>query len=193
MGPKKRGRPPGTGKHQIAKRMAEESKMSQETTRPPLRAEMRPPVQEDSRLEAERRAKEIMENLEGVNLETVDEFWAPPAPDGWTYEWKVRTVLNQEDPSRQRDQAQMGWEPVPRDRHPEMMPSGDYSVIERKGMILMQRPKQVTDMIRNRDKKRARDQVKAKEEQLGAAPDGTIQRTLADVRKSFAPVVIPDE
>ena len=171
--------------------------MAEELTRAPMREavreEMRPPVSLDPRAEADRRTKEILESLEGVNLDSSDEFWAPPPPAGWTYEWKRRTVYNQEDPAYTLDQKLHGWSEVPCGRHPEMMPPGNYATIERKGMVLMERPTQIVEMFRKKEINKAREQIQAKEAQLHATPDGTMQRTLADVRKSFAPVVIPDK
>ncbi len=60
------------------------------------------PVMKDSTAaslaRAEARLREIRQNLpEGGALR--DKFWAPDAPPGFTYEWKVRTVLNEEQSS----------------------------------------------------------------------------------------------
>ena len=47
---------------------------------------------------AEARLREIRDSIpEGGALR--DKFWAPEAPAGWTYEWKVRTVMNEEQSS----------------------------------------------------------------------------------------------
>ena len=80
-----------------------------------------------------------------------------------------------------------------------MMPStGNYAAIERKGMILMERPKEITDEVRSTDLRRARQQVRQKEEQLNSAPDGTLQRkksdgsSLANIKKSYEAIPIPE-
>ena len=66
------------------------------------------------------------------------------------------------------------------------MPSNwDGQTIERKGMILMERPKEISDEIRRIDQKRARDQVRTKEAQLAGAPDGTFTRDDPRVRPSI--------
>ena len=70
-----------------------------------------------------------------------DKFWAPPPPDGWDYQWKRRSVYNQEDPAYQVELARQGWEAVPLSRHSEMMPRGwSGQTIEVEGMTLMERP-----------------------------------------------------
>jgi len=179
--------------------------------RPPPRREQRAPmrddmlpemrIEEDTLAAAERRAKEIMEHAGGQFSEAPDKFNVPAdkVPDGWTYEWKMRTVLNQENPAYQIQLANTGWTAVPLSRHPEMMPHG-YSgnTIEMDGVMLMERPKSITDMVKTQDRRRAADQVRFKEEQLGAAPAGQFDRAnkgsaLASVKKSYAPIPVPSE
>lgn len=168
--------------------------------RPPLRSPLR---DASPRAAAEARAAEIMEHLGGVE-EGSDEFYIDPKviPDGWTYEFKRYTVYGQTDPSYQVALQRMGWEAVPARRHPEMMPA-DWGggTIERKGQVLMERPKSITDMIQKRDLKRARDQVRFKEEQLSSAPakdhmprsgdPGGDARTKPNITKSYEPMPVP--
>ena len=115
-----------------------------------------------------------------------------------SYEWKMKSVLGLEDPTYQTQLARTGWEAVPTDRHPDMMPLGDkYPIIERKGMVLMERPKIISDRIRERDKKKAREQVRAKEAQLSATPEGQFDRNADDrtrprIKKSFEALEVPE-
>jgi hypothetical protein len=145
---------------------------------------------EDPRAAAAKRAAEIRGHLGSLDDGT-DEFVAPSAPDGWTYEWKRKTILGPEDPAHQVHLARTGWEPVETSRHPEMMPGqGSHPVIERKGMILMQRPSVITEEVRQIELSRARSQVRTKEEQLSGTPEGGLgHREHAQVRpkigKSF--------
>jgi hypothetical protein len=164
--------------------------------RPSLRAPMR---DEDPRARAAARAAQIKGHLGSMD-EGIDEFFIEPTvvPDGWTYEWKRKTVMGAEDPSYQVSLARMGWEPVPAGRHPEMMPAGmSKADIERKGMILMERPKEITDEARAIEHRRAREQVYVKEQQLSNAPEGTLTRDHAqarpNIKKSYSPVSIPKE
>jgi hypothetical protein len=134
----------------------------------------------DALKSAKKRAEEIRQH--GGDLEDgTDDFWVDTStiPEGWSYEWKRFTVWGQEDPSYQVGLRRAGWEPVPASRHPEMMPVG-YSgedIILRKGMILMERPQEITDEIRAKDRKEARDAVRAKEAQLNDAPAGQFERS----------------
>ena len=155
---------------------------------------------EDPRDRAARRAAEIKANRGDVDLDSIDEFYIDPAiiPDGWSYEWKRHTLLGREDPSYQVSLARAGWEAVPASRHPEMMPvNSKMSLIERKGMILMERPMSLTNEARDVELRRARMQVRAKEQQLGSTPDGTMTRDHArvkpNVKKSYEPMPIPED
>jgi hypothetical protein len=110
-------------------------------------------------------------------------------PEGWSYEWKRHLLLGAEDPSYNVSLAREGWEPVPVNRdnmHRAMMPmnwTGAY--IERKGQILMERPTEIVEEIRAMDRRRARDQVRAKEAQLSGTPEGTLTREDARVRPNI--------
>lgn len=169
------------------------------TAGPELRPELRPEMRdEDPRARAARRAAEIRDNLGGSMDDGIDEFAAPPAPDGWTYEWKRKEVLGKEDHTYLTSLFRKGWEPVPANRHPSMMPEGNYATIERKGMILMERPKELTDEAREIERRKARQQVRVKEEQLSVAPPGQFERTnkdnpLTKINKSFQPMEIPKD
>jgi hypothetical protein len=162
--------------------------------RPSLRPQMR---DDDPRVRAAQRAAEIRGHLGSID-DGIDEFAAPPAPEGWTYEWKRHSIVNQEDRTHMSSLRHKGWDPVPANRHPEMMPENSGSEpIMRKGMILMERPKEISDEIRNTNLRRARSQVQIKEKQLTSAPDGTFDRTHERVKpkinKSFQAMPIPEE
>ena len=182
----------------VAKRRGRPRKVDPETVetvsiRQPMRAEMREP---DPRSAAAKRAQEILENI-GQADEGQDDFRTPKAPDGWTYEWKRNTLFNQEDPAYMTSLLRTGWEPVPAKRHPEMMPIGAMKSIERKGMILMERPAEVTRKFEEADRRRARLQMRAKEEQLGSAPQGQFGRDHAQaapkINKSYEPLPVPKD
>lgn len=161
----------------------------------------RPPLREDDpRARAAKRAAELV--LHGIDEEvSSDKFAIPPEdiPDGWTYEWKTDTVLGQENPAYQVQIARAGWEAVPLARHPSYMPRGHKgSMITRDGMVLMERPTEIVERAKAREYRNARDQVRQKEIQLGAAPDGQFRRadakgdSLATLGKSYEHIPIPD-
>lgn len=170
----------------------------QASNRPPLRSQMRA---DDpwSASAAAQRAAEVLGHIKTVD-DGVDEFAIDlnRIPDGWTAEWKTKTVLGAEDPAQMVAYQRMGWEPAPTSLFPELMPN-DWkgNTVERKGMILMLRPKQITDMVRQADARRARDQIRAKEAQLSSAPDGQFTRDHAQVKpkisKGYEPMPIPQD
>lgn len=157
------------------------------------------PREEDPRARAARRALELREQTSSDD-DGVDKFYIDPKliPDGWSYEWKKFTVLGKEDPSYQVSVARKGWEAVPCYRHPTLMPIGyQGETIEREGMILMERPLEITQEAKARDLRVARAQVRGKEEQLGGSPAGTFERDnkgtpLVNVKKSFEHIKIPE-
>ena len=165
----------------------------------PRAAKRGPKREEDPRTRAARRAAELREHL-GDSDEGTDEFHIPPSdiPPGWAYEWKRKTMLGAEDPAYQVALARAGWEPVPTARHPEYMPGdGNYPIIERKGMVLMERPLEINEEAHARELRKARGQVRQKEEQLSAPGVGEFERSnkdksLVKVRKSYEAIPVPD-
>lgn len=166
------------------------------------RAEMRaaPAKEMSSKDRAAKRADELMGRVDDIS-EGIDEFGIPEGdqPEGWTYEWKRHKVLNQEDPSYQVQLAHNGWDAVPADRHPNYMPTNYTGVaIERKGMVLMERPTVINEKIKALDKQRARDQVRNKEAEIAGTPNGTLPRdadarTRPRISKGFeAPIAVPE-
>ena len=164
--------------------IAEKSAMSTTPERPAMRPELR---EDDPRARAAARAAQIRNDNGGMD-EGTDEFYIPRdiVPEGWTYEWKRHTIWNQEDPAYTVQLAREGWEPVPVARHPQMMPSNwEKGTIERKGMILMERPREISDEVRRIEQRRAREQVRIKEAQLSGTPEGTLDRVAPSIKKTF--------
>lgn len=187
--PRPTGRPPLTGNLEKATENAELQ-----------RPDMRPDLHiEDPRERARIRARQILEHISDID-DTTDEFYIPESiiPDGWTYQWKMWSVLNQHDPHYQSDLRRKGWDYVPASRHPDMAPMGSSEQrIFRKGMVLMERPTEVDDIVKERYVQAAKNQVKMKEQQLNSEPPGTFERVnkdapLAKVKKSWSPMPTPD-
>lgn len=152
------------------------------------------PSKADSLARAEARLRDIRGSLpEGGALR--DKFWAPEAPHGWTYEWKVRTVMNEEQHSYQVELARNGWEPVPLNRHPELMPKGwKGETIEVEGLVLMERPAVLTQEDRAVEARNAREAVLTKEQQLRSGRDGDLgRREVHRFSKSRAPIEVPSD
>lgn len=157
------------------------------------------PREEDPRSRAAKRAAELRSTID-PNHDENDEFWIDPItiPDGWTYEWKTFSVLGQENASAMLNYRRAGWEEVPMRRHPEMMPLGSSEqFIFRKGMVLMERPKVISDDFEDRMKRRAKQQVLDKEaEAKGGAyanPDAGFEARGNKISRKFeAGMAVPD-
>jgi hypothetical protein len=105
--------------------------------------------------------------------------WYAEAPGGWTYEWKTHSVWNKEYPQYMNNLYRKGWQAVPASRHRDLMfPEYDGESIIIDGMILMERPKELTDRQRLRDYRKAIDQMKFSEQKLTEAPPGTAPRDI---------------
>ncbi len=160
---------------------------------------LRPPMREmDSVARAAQRAQEILGDADSLDTGS-DKYYIDPdiIPDGWDYQWRRKEVYGKEDPSYMVNLKRMGWEEVPAARHPEMMPGGYRGAIERDGLVLMERPMEITHRARASELREAQRLVRAKEEQLGHAPAGQFERDHQNVRprikKSYSPVEIPGD
>ncbi len=157
----------------------------------------RPPLREDPRAEAARRAAELREHRadkpaggDAMDVRHLE-------PEGWTYQWHTWSIYEQRQNRNMMDSEARGWQPVPRERHPELMPKdSDMEVIIDKGCILMQIPKEIADEYRQAEIKAARDQVRWKEEAIAGSPDGTMTRDHAQAKprisKSYEAMKIPE-
>ena len=162
------------------------------SSRPSMRVDMR---EESPLARAARRAAEI-KNAGGITDHGVDEFYVDPSsiPEGWSYEWKRKFIMGQEDPTYQLSLIQMGWEPVPASRHRGMVPEGSGNTIERKGMILMERPAVITDEMRRKDNTNARNAVESRKQALDSAK-GMLgredSRVAPKISKGYEPMLPP--
>jgi hypothetical protein len=206
--PRRRGRPPGSGKAKIVKAESPQTPSGAAVeavlspVAEPARPSVRPALREDPRLAAARRAAEIRGHFQGNMDDGTDRFAAPMPPEGWTYEWKRKSVMGMEDHSHMTNLKRAGWEEVPVDLdadHRSMMPHNwSGNTIERDGLVLMMRPSVITEEMRQIELRRARGQVQAKEQQLNEAPMGQFERTnkdqsLAKVKKGYEPIAVPKE
>ena len=95
-------------------------------------------------------------------------------PPGSSYEWKRYSVSGQtadHDPFYLASMRRQGWEPVDPKRHPTWVPPGfDKPYIIRDGLILMERPIELTQEARDEVRKLSRQQMVEAEQRLGMAP-----------------------
>lgn len=116
----------------------------------------------------------------------VDKFALPEAmtakfkENGMSVEWKREVVYGAHDPSYDVFMREQGWEPVDGKRFPEYVGTGHTGPIRRDGLILCERPIELTREAMREEREAARDAVRIKEEQLGEAPPGQLQRHRKD-------------
>lgn len=164
---------------------------------PPTTSPTRPDPREEATssqdpvVRARDRAAQIRAALDDIP-ELSNEFDIPPGyiPQGWSYQWIRASTLGKEDPDNLMSRAATGWQPVPLARHRTMMPTNyKGSYIERKGLILMERPMEITLEMQRRDQMLAKQVVRDKEISLGDTPANTLPR---DANPKTAPKVDVD-
>jgi hypothetical protein len=136
-------------------------------------------IPEDHAMRARQRMAELR-SLHGDDDNASEVFvdkWFAQSPPGWTYEWKTHSVWNKEYPQYYTSLLRTGWSPVPSARHRDLVFAGyDNDSIIIDGMILMERPKELTDRVKKRELSKAIDQVRNSEAKLTEAPPGTAPR-----------------
>lgn len=123
-------------------------------------------------------------------------------PDGMDYQWVTDSILGQPAPQRRARFERKGWTPVPSPRHDgKFMPKGFQGEINVDGLVLMERPLELSVRAKQRNLMKARDQVHAKEAQLtgGDIPGVTLDThhksavSKNKVNKSYEGYVPPGE
>lgn len=137
-----------------------------------------------------------------------DPFYINPAeiPSGSTWEWKRATIMGQPDQENQISAKEAGWLPVTwgmrlsSKRPPGLTELGLDEPVFRKGMMLMERPVELTREARTEDSQRASQQVLDKFRELGQAPAETLPRDHPNLRnrvtREYAPASgldVPDD
>ena len=93
-------------------------------------------------------------------------------PQGWTYEWRTRSVKGAPWTQAIADDEESGWTPVPASRHPgKIMPRGFEGPIEFNGLMLMERDVRLTMLA-----KAARDKAANEQLQISRSMQGLMQR-----------------
>lgn len=139
----------------------------------PIRETIREPVRAKGKKEIVGRDGKILSRKRGS---TTDRFFVPQniIPDGWSYEWKSETIAGAENTAHMMHCAENGWTPVMAEAHPGLFMPNDYKgPIRRDGMILCERPIELTQEARQEESEAARQLTRAQKEQLGLAmPEG---------------------
>ena len=165
----------------------------------PAPSPVRSSLREDPREAAARRAAELRAHRSDrpVGDDEFDVSYLEERKPGWKFQWAAWSVAEMRQTTNMMNVEARGWSFCARDEFPELMPKdADGDVIMRKGMVLMEIPKEIYDDYQNAEIKAARDQVRWKEQAIAGTPDGTLPRDHAQVRpkinKSFESMKIPD-
>lgn len=135
------------------------------------------PRSEGLREDAGREAPRTRRRTRGVQ----DDRFAIPAHiqarmPGSTLEWKRESVYGKDDPHHLMALKENGWLEVQTDQLPGLMPEGVKGAIRRDGMVLMERPIELTREAEAEMRALANDQVRAQKEAMGQTPTGTLDR-----------------
>lgn len=155
------------------------------------------PRKEESDIRAGIRTAPIRERKrKGGQLADKFHIEASEIPDGMSYEWKTHTVYGKEDPSYSVMLRDQGWEPVTAERHPDLVSDGYNGPIIRDGLMLMERPMELTREAQAEDRAAAREVVSIKKQQMGQAPAGTMTREAPNlqnkIRTSYEAIAIDE-
>jgi len=126
-----------------------------------------------------------------------DPFFIPKEmiPKGYSIEWKrITTVNKEEDDSYFADLDEQGWRPATVKQFPKLVSPGfpGKSII-RKGMMLMIRPKELTEEARQEDLQIAREQVRDKIKSLGQTEKGELKRKVQSLKRTYERPPVEDE
>ena len=153
------------------------------------------------------KAQANWENMDGRE-DSVDRFHVPAdmIPEGMSLQWVTSLVYGQEQTQHRAEFERKGWTPV----HGEdfdgrfdgmFMPKGQEGEISNGGLVLMARPKELTDAANKRDLRKAREQLAIKEAALrggdipGVSLDTTHPSAMAanKVSRSWERVAVPTD
>lgn len=153
------------------------------------------------------RAKPNWENIDTDAEDTPDRFRVPAhlIPEGMILQWVTDSVFGQPVPQHRAAFEKKGWTPVHQEDFDgafdgRFMPKGRPGEIIQDGMVLMIRPKELSDRADYANRRKALEQVALKEKSLlsgdvGVTLDGTHQSAVNSNRisKSFERIEVPTD
>ena len=144
--------------------------------RPSLRPD--PDTVRDGSLRSRSRRRRADDNA----LYVPEEYKQP----GMSYEWKKESVLGQEDPSYMSSQMENGWEPVALEKMPRFGRKGEVGVVRREGLVLCERPVELTREAEEEELERARNVVlNNQRKMLGADYGAGMPNRGSKIRSSY--------
>ena len=132
-------------------------------------------------------------------LDHVDELFVDPAeiPDGFTVEWKRYSTMGKVDNEWMLGLERDGWEPAqPKDFPSRVSKNYTGNVVTHKDLILMIRPKELTQEAQQEERLNATGQVKSKFEELGLSKAGEAPRvdgngrSMVKINKSYEKIPV---
>ena len=141
-------------------------------------------IRSDTNREDVREEPARLTRKRGLNT---DKFTVPEhlMKDGWSYEWKRKTNMGQEDREHQVLLAENHWRPVQSEDMPGMMPSDYKGAVERGGLMLMTRPGYLTEEAADEVLDISRQRVKTQEMRLGLTNQGELPRTKPAISREY--------
>lgn len=165
----------------------------------------RDPITAKSKLKM--RAKPNWEVMEAEDEETPDRFRVPPGliPDSLSAQWVTDSVFGQAQNQHRSNFEKRGWTPVHQEDFDgvldgKFMPKGRTGEIILDGMVLMVRPREMTEKAELKERRKALEQVAIKERALrsGDLPNVSLDSQHPSavntnrVSKTYERVEIPD-
>src|SRR5579871_1870491 len=149
----------------------------EEPMRPDMRPDMRPEMRDlDPQAAARKLAQEIMAQI-GDSVDEAYEFFVEDEIKDpyWDYQWVRHFTYEKEDTNNINRYLRTGWEYVPANTpgFERFIPKGwKENFILKDGMGLMKRPKEISAMFNDRNKKEAKQRLRIAEQPLRSLPDG---------------------
>lgn len=129
-------------------------------------------------------------------------FHVPPEmiPDGYAVEYKRKTVFGAAAPNQVSYEVSLSrtrWEPVSLSTHPSfkaLVPeSYDKDTIEKEGMMLYIRPKEISEKVAKIMQAKADSQLNQKLASIGATESGQAPRVITKLNRSYESISVPDK
>lgn len=146
--------------------------------------------------------EEDLAELIDVVMNEDDPYYVPDEmiPEGYSLNWKRLTVHGKRMSNQatyERDLARTKWEPLNVDEHPEFrkhfhIPEGENTV-ENGGLLLMIRPKQITDKVLEIQKLKAQQQLSTQLKKTGETGAGEAPRKSLGLKRSYESVEVPND
>ncbi|HQT62535.1 MULTISPECIES: hypothetical protein [unclassified Acidiphilium] len=154
-----------------------------------------PPNRSDLRdMDARENLREEPARLTRRHKNNTDKYYVPADrlnPE-MSYEWKRKSNMGALDVEHQVMLAENHWQPVQAADIPGMMPVGHEGAIERGGMILMSRPRYLTEEAEQEILDISTDRVRSQEQRLGLTEQGQLPRARPKISRSVAPLTKAD-